>query len=164
MDLALSDDGSAAWIGHHAMRASLRALQGVEPSALGEALLHHFQLPADIEEPWRALREVRLAISKADLAALTERIVVPLSEYDDVARALLMRAGDALAADILAAARAIEAPSKLEVLAVGGVWASDLIRAQATQHVIAKHPDATLKRVDAATGAARLAQQLLDPS
>ena len=161
LDLALSDAGSAAWIGHHAMRAALQDLQQVRASTLGAAMLEHFELPTDTHEPWRALRAVRLQVNKADLASLTKEVVVPQSAHDAVARQLLLDAGEALATDILAAARAIAAPPLLEVLAVGGVWSSNTVTARATQRVVEAHPNATVRRVDPAKGAATLAYQLL---
>ncbi|MFT4625249.1 MAG: N-acetylglucosamine kinase-like BadF-type ATPase, partial [Myxococcota bacterium] len=163
LDLDLSDDGSAAWIGHHAFRAALRDLQHQERSALGPAVAAWCGL-REAREPlvWRAFRTKRQGMHKSRLAALTGEIVAPLADTDRVARELLERAGSVLADNISAAARAVGGGDTLEVLRVGGVWRNPYVRARAAASLREEWPRVTLIDADAAIGAARFARRLAD--
>jgi N-acetylglucosamine kinase-like BadF-type ATPase len=164
MDLLLSDEGSAAWIGHHAFRAALHDLQGVTPSALGPALLDWLGLPNEPgQESWRPLRTLRTDLPKARLAEVTEAVVLPLIDTDPVAEQLIVAAADRIAHQIVAAARGVHASvdEALEVLTVGGVWRTPGVHEQVTQKVHAAYPHATVNAVDPAQGACRIARKLL---
>lgn len=163
LDLELSDDGSAAWIGHHAFRAALRDLQHQERSALGPAIADWCGLEPTRSEPvWRAFRGIRDAIHKSRLAAVTAEVVVPLAETDAVALRLLHRAGHALADNISAAARAVGGGDHLEVLTVGGVWKNTHVRDRATARLREAWPSVDVVAADAVEGAARFALALAD--
>jgi N-acetylglucosamine kinase-like BadF-type ATPase len=165
LDLDLADDGSAAWIGHHAFRAALRDLQGQELSALGPAIAVAIGLAGErTPSVWRAFRGIRDTIHKSQLAALSADVVSPLAATDPVARRLLERAGDALAENIDAAARLVGGGSHLEVLVVGGVWNDPIVRSRVHEQLSGSWPSLCLRDADAATGAARIAQALADAS
>ena len=163
MDLLLSDEGSAARIGHLAFRAALQDLQGVRPSALGPALLSWLGVPQERgDDAWRHLRTLRMDLPKARLAEVTEAVVLPLMSTDPVARDLFHRAAHEIADQILAAALGVLAQPEeaLEVLTVGGVWRTPGVHDQVTAAVQASFPNATVTSVDPAYGACRLARAL----
>jgi len=164
MDLLLADEGSAAWIGHHAFRAALHDLQGVTPSALGPALLDWLGLSNEPgQESWRPLRTLRTDLPKARLAQVTEEVVLPLIDTDPVAEQLIATAADHIAHQIVAAARGVQASvdDALEVLTVGGVWRTPGVHEQVTQMVLTAYPHATVNPVDPCEGACRIAKELL---
>lgn len=164
MDILLSDEGSAAWIGHYAFRAALQDLQGITPSALGPALLAWFGLSLEPgEESWRPLRTVRTDLPKARLAQVTEEVVLPLIGTDAVAGQLIADATNQIADQIIAAARGVQATAEEapEVLTVGGVWRTPGVREKVTQKLVAAYPHATVTPADPAEGACRIARTLL---
>ncbi len=161
LDLDLSDDGSAAWIGHYAFRAALRDLQGQEESELGPAIARAVGLSGErTPAVWRAFRSVRESIHKSDLAALAGDVVSPLAASDAVARRILERAGTVLAENIDAAARLVGGVDRLEVLLVGGVWKEPVVRDCAEAWLSEKWSTVLLHDADAAEGAARIARAL----
>lgn len=163
MDLLLSDEGSAARVGHLAFRAALQDLQGVRPSALGPALLSWLGVAHESGgDAWRHLRTLRIDLPKAKLAEVTEAVVLPLMGTDAVAHELIQGAADDIAAQILAAARGVAAEPEeaVEVLTVGGVWRTPGVQDRVTTHVRASFPNATVAPADPAYGACQLAQAL----
>ena len=165
LDVDLSDDGSAAWIGHHGFRAALQDLQGVVPSALGFAFCDWLDLPRSRDASvWRQLRVLRADMPKARMAQATSAIVVPLAEQDPVARGLLQRAASALAVGILAAARNVGGGDSLEVLRVGGVWRNPHVREGVEARLDPYFHNVKYVDADAAHGAALFARDLPFPS
>lgn len=131
MGLELSDEGSAAWIGHMACRTALLAAQGVISSRLARPVYANFDIDLDRPDAWRRLLSVRQGISKAALAALAP--IVDAHADDEHANRILLQAGEDLGRLAVAALKRVGMkPGKYPVpsadlLLVGGVWSNDRI-------------------------------------
>lgn len=125
----LGDEGGGWWIGREAVRAALRARDGLDPATA---------LVARIEEAFGGLDAVVTSVhaSPADRTALS-RLTRPVAEAadggDDVAAAILDRAADELAALAHAVRRRLptagpHACEDLPVAMLGGVFAIHRVR------------------------------------
>lgn len=105
----LGDAGSGFWLGREALVAVLRALDGRGPrTALAEPLLAHcLGRQGELPESWAGRRSLREALighafteHPVRLAALSPFVVAAEEAGDEVARGLLDRAADELAATV----------------------------------------------------------------
>lgn len=105
----LGDAGSGFWLGREALVAVLRALDGRGPrTALAEPLLAHcLGRRGELPESWAGRRSLREALighafteHPVRLAALSPFVVAAEEAGDEVARGLLDRAADELAATV----------------------------------------------------------------
>ncbi|MGW1881941.1 N-acetylglucosamine kinase [Streptomyces sp. NPDC001970] len=105
----LGDAGSGFWLGREALTAVLRALDGRGPrTGLVEPLLAHcLGYEEGLPESWEGRRTLRERIigyafegHPVQLAALSPFVVAAAGAGDEVARALLDRAADELAATV----------------------------------------------------------------
>ncbi|MDR1799342.1 MAG: hypothetical protein LBR19_05605 [Bifidobacteriaceae bacterium] len=139
------DEGSAHWLALEGVRAVLWAEDGRGPrTALREALLPALGIshPLQILDGTGEGRWDRTAI-----AALAPLVVAAAEAEDAVAAGLVDQAGEHLAADIGAVARALElgqAPGGFEVALVGGLLRAAAIRQALTAAVARDFPRARL--------------------
>lgn len=102
----LGDEGSAFWIGREALRAALRAQEGLgPPTSLLQAFQHHFQIDQMIQ--------VKRVVFSAEFgaqgfAALAPMVQCAASEGDEVSGEILHQGGNELAAAVLAVARKLD--------------------------------------------------------
>lgn len=165
----LDDAGSGHWIGRHAGRAALRALDGRGPwTALVPALTGRFgtpvdALPADRLERERArahLLEALLTEGPVALAQLCPLVVRTAGEGDEVAVALLDDAVAALTESVLA----MHPVAGETVVTTGGLLGPDgpLLPHLSTRLApLGLHP---LPVADGTAGALRYARRLLAPT
>jgi N-acetylglucosamine kinase len=126
----LGDDGSAFWIGREAARMVLAAAEGRGPPTHLSGLL----APA-------------ARLNPRQLASLAPTVSQVAAEGDPIARDILARAGQALSALAIAAARGVwpEVPAQpLKVATCGGVW-------QAGQPLLGPFQEALRKGLPGAT-------------
>ena len=121
----VSDDGGAFWIGREAITACLQAFDGLGPrTALTSAVLEHTRqraVPDLVAWLYRGRQPVERVAALAPVVSQTANL------HDAVARAILERAGAALADLAWAAARQLwptTPPDPLEVARCGGVWSA----------------------------------------
>lgn len=157
LDLPLTDWGSAAWIGEAALRRALREAGGMAPVAIGPWLLPAVGLRWP--EDWRALKTVRAAMHKAELAALARAVAARADLGCPVSIGLLERAGDELADAVEGAlARVDPGGTEATLLTVGAVVnANPFVRARVVDRFVRLRPAGTVLTADAAMGAARRA-------
>jgi N-acetylglucosamine kinase-like BadF-type ATPase len=115
----LGDEGSAYWLGREAVRASLEALEGrSSPGVFTRLVVETTGTTALV--PW-----VNGASSPvARVASLAPLVGRGADAGDSVACDILCRAGQALAAAGIAAARQLALQEPVRVVCVGGVWAA----------------------------------------
>ncbi len=124
----LGDEGSAFWIGREALRAALRAQEGLGPST---RLLERFQQHFQIEEMLQVKRVVFSAEFGAQgFAALAPLVQDEAAAGDTVAGAILWQGGEELAAAVYAVAHKLDFGSlPIPVALVGGAFEHfDLLR------------------------------------
>jgi glucosamine kinase len=115
----LGDEGSAYWLGREAVRASLDAVEGRASAGALTRLVH------EVSGTNALISWVNGAGSPvARLANLAPLVSQAGDQGDDVARDILCRAGEALAATGMAAARQLSLTEPVRVVCVGGVWSA----------------------------------------
>lgn len=115
----LGDEGSGFTIGKQAIAAGLAALDGTGPAtALGEAIRQRWGLPGLQQVTGRVYRDVTAA--RTEIAGLVPLVVEVADAGDEVARAILARAGQDLAGLAAAVLRRMGLKEPL-VTATGGV-------------------------------------------
>ncbi len=126
----IGDEGSSFELAREGLRAAVQAADGRgEPTRLLEAILAHWHL----NDPLEIIPSVYRAGSRpADLAALAPVVVKVAEEGDPIAHALLVGAGDSLAACALAVTGRLELQDEPIPLALTGglLLSNDLIRAR----------------------------------
>jgi N-acetylglucosamine kinase-like BadF-type ATPase len=160
LEYALSDEGSAFYLGDRVLRAVVRACDGRgRPTALVAAVFSSLGVSclADLFD-----RVYALASLKQGVASFARHATRAAEQGDPVARGIVEDAAACLVEAVLAVARELglgEVPC--EVIAMGGVLAdSDLMRSLLAAGVGRALPAATLhfKEPNSALGAARLAR------
>lgn len=131
LDLPLTDEGSAAWIG---LRACTQALQLANRGQLEHPLVKgvYGALGIDLTKKmaWREIQAAYMARDKAQLAALCQNVVAPLAQQgEQEARRLLNEAGvelNRMAKTALGLLR-VDTFDVVDVLLVGGVWNNKIV-------------------------------------
>ncbi len=114
----IGDEGSAFDLSREALRAVTRATDGRgEPTRLAEKILQFWKLQTP---PELIPRVYRSGMKPADLAQIAPLVMDAADEGDPVARELIARAGQELAAAIIAVARALNIAEKEIPLALAG--------------------------------------------
>ena len=125
---AISDEGSAHWIGRTAVKTLLRAIdQDAQNQVNAQSAAEALPLFSELKTAWMlySLDEfVRTANSSPDFAALLPAVVVVAEAGDALARRVLTQAGDELAklAGIVVRRLFAEDVSKVPLAMVGGVF------------------------------------------
>lgn len=158
----IADEGSGYWLGVQAMQAAVRAYDGRgAPTLLLNAVLERLGL-ADINDIMHHLYVK--GISRAEVAALAPLVFVAARSGDALALQLLERAGQDLAACVLAVAQRLEMDRRpCELALVGGLFqAGDLLEQPLRAAVANMLPDCRITRAELppAFGAGLLALQI----
>lgn len=137
MDLLLSDDGSAAWIAHEALRQDLVDMQDGHASPLALAIANELEVPSGVghDDGWRELRTIRENMPKSELAGLAKSVVAGAATAGcQTSRAILRGAGERLAEMATRCFNRLQAtsgakfrPEEVEILLVGGVWQNERV-------------------------------------
>ena len=155
---AISDEGSAHWIGRLAISAAMHAHDSGESTALLNAILTAWRLGTRDE-----LVRVANAVPPPDFASLFPPTLAVASEGDSLARDVLMRAGTELAQLAKIVVRRLWPEQQgLAVAATGGVFQhSQLVRQVFANSLRSEYPGATVQPgiVDPAQGALFLARK-----
>lgn len=155
----MGDDGSAYHIGHSALRAIARAVDGRgEPTSLVARIPAHFGL-ADLHEVHSAIYSARL--SRTQIAGLALVVSAAALSEDTVSYNILRQAGHALAETALAVMKQLGVlETGITIYTTGGVFsAGDLILNPLRETVLAVSPNSRIHRAhfNPATGALLLA-------
>ena len=154
-----SDEGSGEWIGRQAVAVTMRTLD----NALGTALLQEVMATWQAETPEEVCKLAN-SVPPPDFAALVPSVFHAAHEGDQVARDLLTRAGNELAALCAVVLRRLwPQPTSVRIALGGGVLNnSELIRGVFKKNVTAAYPAAEfgfgqVRPVDGAVALARRA-------
>jgi glucosamine kinase len=128
----MGDAGSAYWIGREALDAGMRAYDGRGPRT---------PLTEVIRERWTDLDEAYIDLQadpdRIRIVASFARAVADLADSDPVAERICLRAAEELSRSVIAALQRVADPddgkTSWAVGAVGGVFASELIRSRFAQ-------------------------------
>lgn len=174
LGLDLADQGSAAWVAHTACRRAVEFYGTDEHRDFVREVYGYFGIDLDEADAWRKILPIRTGISKADLAGLTARVVVPFADRrgkHNPARRILSEAADqltALAVVPLRRLRAIERigiwrdATPVDLLLVGGMWKNDyLYRGFSGWHAFQQPHVRLVRNADPTLGALALARTLL---
>lgn len=157
----LGDEGSAFWLGHAAVRLGIRAVDGRGPSTtLYERICARLELndTADLVEWFYDQEHSRDRVAR--LAGLVEEAA---ADGDEAADDLLDQAADHLARAARSVARQLTFPEPFPLVLSGGVFRACPSLAGRLEGCL-DLADARVVRleVEPATGAVRLARELLD--
>lgn len=154
------DEGSGHWLGRELVGAAVRAFDGRGPATALGALLCRELGAGDVGEA--VIRLYAEGAGKTQVAALAPLAAEAAAAGDEVAAALLGRAGEDLAAHVVAIADGLELPgdAALRVGLTGSTWKAGGPLVERFASVVgARLPDAPVVRIETppAVGALALA-------
>lgn len=156
---AISDEGSAYWIGKAAVMAALRDFDEGQPTVLMEAVMKSWQ----VETQAQMVMMANATSPTADFAGLCPAVCLAADMGDTSARRVLGRAGRELAAlATIAVRRLFEGKRTIEVAMAGSVFAySHIVREAFTAEVRNGQPEIAVHAtvVEPVSGALSLARK-----
>jgi glucosamine kinase len=156
---AISDEGSAYWIGKAAVAAALRDFDEGHPTLLLEAVMKSWQ----IETQAQTVIVANASSPPADFAALCPAVCLAADMADSSARRILSRAGEELAALArIALRRLLKEEREVQIAMAGSVFAhSHVVRGSFSDVLKTEYPEAVIQSavVEPVSGALALARK-----